>query len=65
VEDAATAMLAALSREAAGVLNIVDDAPRQSVIGCQLSRRWSAHPRRDACHRQSFDSPLANGAWHF
>jgi hypothetical protein len=27
VEDAATAMLAALSREAAGVLNIVDDAP--------------------------------------
>ena len=48
VEDAATAMLAALDRPPAGVLNIVDDAPTPIADWRQLSRRWSVHlgPRR-------------------
>ena len=65
VEDAATAMLAALDRPAAGVLNIVDDAPHADRRLAASSRGVGRRTRRGACQRRSSDSPLADGGLHF
>ena len=64
VEDAATAMLAALDRPAAGVLNIVDDAPTP-IADWLPARGVGRRTRRDACQRRSSDSPSADGGLHF